>query len=71
MLNASSSHFDPFWFSSQNPHCNGAQCAPEWHIAVRLSARDARHQPRSCRDSKATHCDKDFSTLSTERVDRA
>src|SRR5436309_14742532 len=52
LLNASSSHFDPFRSSAQpkSRTATGTQRAPEWHLAVRPSARDARHQPRrSCR----------------------
>jgi hypothetical protein len=43
---------DPFRSSAQpkSRTATGAQRAPEWHLAVRPSARDARHQPRrSCR----------------------
>src|SRR3984893_2643035 len=44
--------FDPFRSSAQpkSRTATGAQRAPDWHLAVRPSARDARHQPRrSCR----------------------
>src|SRR5262249_25044067 len=46
MLNASSSHFDPFRSSAQTKSrtATRVQRAPEWHLAVRPSAQDARHR---------------------------
>jgi hypothetical protein len=49
----------------------GAQRAPEWHLAVRLSSGMLVTSRARAGFQGATHCDKDFSTLSTERVDRA
>ena len=42
---------DPFRSSPQTKSrtATRAQRAPEWHLAVRPSAQDARHQPRGAR----------------------